>query len=87
MSQRLLHLLLTLFCIIAIAPAQDTSVRPQRSQLPGPTNSAEFPKWLADVKHWRMERRIRIGYDDAEYLRPQLDVDAVELHSAADDDS
>ncbi len=72
MSKRLSLLFLSLFFVFAIADAQDTSYKPDRSQLPGPATSAEFPKWLADIKHWRMERRIRIGYDDSEYLRPQL---------------
>lgn len=28
--------------------------------------------WLKDVTRWRMERRIRIGYDDARYALPAL---------------
>jgi len=32
----------------------------------------EFDAWLADVRHWRMERRIRAGYFGAEYDRPEL---------------
>jgi formylglycine-generating enzyme required for sulfatase activity len=28
--------------------------------------------WLADVTHWRMERRIRVGYDAARYEMPPL---------------
>ena len=27
----------------------------------------EHGKWLADVRHWRDERRIRIGYDGSRY--------------------
>jgi formylglycine-generating enzyme required for sulfatase activity len=72
MTKRLLSLIFSVFFVLAIACAQDTSVQLQRSQIPGPTSSADFPKWLADIKHWRMERRIRMGYDDSEYLRPQL---------------
>jgi iron(II)-dependent oxidoreductase len=72
MTKRLLSLFFSVFFVLAIARAQDTSVQPQRSQIPGPASSADFPKWLADIKHWRMERRIRMGYDDSEYLRPQL---------------
>jgi len=38
---------------------------------------AECPKnihelWLEDVRHWRSERRIRIGYDDSRYKMPPL---------------
>jgi iron(II)-dependent oxidoreductase len=28
--------------------------------------------WLADITHWRTERRIRIGYDPARYAMPEL---------------
>ena len=29
-------------------------------------------EWLKDIRHWRDERRIRIGYDDARYKLPAL---------------
>lgn len=29
-------------------------------------------EWLKDVQHWKEERRIRIGYDDARYKMPAL---------------
>ena len=32
----------------------------------------EHEQWLADVTHWRDERRIRIGYDPARYEMPEL---------------
>jgi len=72
MRKRLLHIFFSILFVLAIACAQDTSYSPQRSQIPGPPTSADFPNWLADIQHWRMERRIRIGYDDSEYLRPEL---------------
>ena len=28
--------------------------------------------WLADITHWRAERRIRVGYDGSRYNLPQL---------------
>lgn len=34
--------------------------------------SAAFKDWLADIKHWRREELIRMGYDGAEYSRPEL---------------
>jgi iron(II)-dependent oxidoreductase len=68
--------------------AQDTAYPPSSEQIPGPNcapvpewNSSQAPKacskaesdaWLADVRHWRMERRIRAGYFDSEYERPEL---------------
>ncbi len=30
----------------------------------------EHETWLADIQHWRTERRIRIGYNDARYEMP-----------------
>jgi gamma-glutamyl hercynylcysteine S-oxide synthase len=29
-------------------------------------------EWLKDLEHWRVERRIRVGYDNARYLNPAL---------------
>jgi formylglycine-generating enzyme required for sulfatase activity len=29
-------------------------------------------EWLADLTHWRAERRIRVGYDASRYLMPEL---------------
>ncbi|HMD84237.1 MAG TPA: formylglycine-generating enzyme family protein, partial [Terriglobia bacterium] len=72
MSKRFLCSFFSIFFVLATACGQDTSYPPHESQIPGPPTSADFPRWLADIKHWRMERRIRIGYDDSEYLRPQL---------------
>src|SRR5271167_1186782 len=28
--------------------------------------------WLADLKHWRQEQLIRMGYDGSQYARPEL---------------
>jgi iron(II)-dependent oxidoreductase len=33
---------------------------------------AEHKVWLDDLRRWRHERLIRMGYDDAEYRRPEL---------------
>ena len=71
MSKRLLFLVFSFFFVLATAWAQDTRYEPKGPQIPGPATSADFPKWLADIQHWRMEHRIRIGYDDAESLRPE----------------
>lgn len=45
---------------------------PLGGQIPGPETSADHHAWLADLKHWRAERRIRAGYDPREYQRPEL---------------
>ncbi|ASG23713.1 formylglycine-generating enzyme family protein [Nitrospirillum viridazoti] len=34
--------------------------------------NADYEAWLADIRHWRQERRIRIGYDPARYADPRL---------------
>jgi formylglycine-generating enzyme required for sulfatase activity len=72
MSKRPLLILISIFFALAGVRAQDTSFKVWGSQIAGPSNHQDFSNWLADLKHWRMERRIRIGYDDSEYLRPQL---------------
>jgi gamma-glutamyl hercynylcysteine S-oxide synthase len=44
-----------------------------RAGLAPPGCSAQsHAEWLKDVRHWRDERRIRIGYDDARYKLPAL---------------
>jgi gamma-glutamyl hercynylcysteine S-oxide synthase len=76
------------FLVPSLVVAQDTASAPVWEQIPGPKcaaipewNSPGTPKrcsksesdaWLADVQHWRMERRIRAGYFDSEYERPEL---------------
>lgn len=54
--------------------AQDTKYRVKGQLIPGPECLAKPPcsetahqEWLADVKRWRDERRIRIGYDGSRY--------------------
>jgi iron(II)-dependent oxidoreductase len=62
--------------------AQDSHFRPDRQQIPTPgclvmrgaweggstaCTQNEHDDWLADIRHWRSERRIRIGYDDSRY--------------------
>lgn len=35
-----------------------------------PCTEADHRDWLQDLRHWRDERRIRIGYDGSRYARP-----------------
>ena len=72
MSKRLVVLIFFMLLSLATVCAQDTAYPPRGSQIPGPTTKAEFPKWLADIQHWRMEQRIRIGYSGSEYDRAEL---------------
>ncbi|WP_263355721.1 formylglycine-generating enzyme family protein [Acidicapsa ligni] len=70
--------------------AQDVFYSPQGEQIPGPNCDSvpsedggkartclphEFSGWLSDVRHWRSERKVRVGYGAAEaadYERPEL---------------
>jgi len=80
-----LSLSLVLLSTLGILSAQDTKVRPQGSQFPGPVqswsteatqsqqdSSAAFEAWIKELRAWRYERLTRMGYDDAEYRRPEL---------------
>jgi formylglycine-generating enzyme required for sulfatase activity len=67
--------------------AQDSRYRPERQQIPFPTcltmkgaweggskpcTQQDHEAWLADIRHWRDERKIRIGYDGSRYDMPEL---------------
>ena len=63
------------------AAAQDTNAQfddegilaPPCLQLPQPLCTAEdLDKWVADLRHWRAEHRIRMGFDDSYYDLPAL---------------
>ena len=69
------------------AIAQDTFNAPRGQQIPPPgcftirgaweggytpCTSFTHSEWLADITHWRMERRIRVGFDPARYEMPEL---------------
>jgi iron(II)-dependent oxidoreductase len=52
--------------------AQDPAVQPQGYHFEGPRTPSDFPRWLADMKRWRVEYLKRIGYNGSEYDRPEL---------------
>ncbi len=62
-------LAVVLACVLR---CQDTRYRPNGQLIPGPPNANEFAAWLADIQHWRAERRVRMGYNGAEYGRSSL---------------
>ncbi len=78
----------TLLSALALsAAAQDTLYHPEGQQIPTPPcinlhHAWETPLypcaphihhlWLADLQHWRAERRIRIAFDPARYELPAL---------------
>ena len=78
---------LGVFVSVACLHAQDTKFAPEGQQIPSPAcltmkgawegggsacSETEHQAWLADIQHWRNERRIRIGYDGSRYDIPVL---------------
>ncbi len=72
---------------VSLLSAQDSHYRPERQQIPTPgclnmkgaweggstpCTQNEHDAWLTDIRHWRDERRIRIGYDGSRYDLPAL---------------
>src|ERR1700730_1000684 len=68
--------------LTAASAAQDSRFPPKGQQIPvpeclamkglwegasKPCSQTEHESWLADITHWRNERRIRIGYDGSRY--------------------
>jgi formylglycine-generating enzyme required for sulfatase activity len=79
--------LLFLLVSSPLALAQHTNYPPKGQLIPGPAclafhglweggyttcDSGTYRDWLKDVRHWRFERRIRIGYDGARYDNSSL---------------
>lgn len=75
-------LLLFPLCFLS---AQDTQFPPEGQQIPAPSclemkaawdggsvacSPGSHDAWLADMRHWRAERRIRTGYDGSRYDLP-----------------
>lgn len=76
------------FSLTSSGFSQDTHYPPAGQQIPAPSCLTMHPAWegvsqacsadaheawLNDVKHWRAERRSRIGYDGSRYARPELE--------------
>ena len=70
MRPTLAVLLVSVFCPIAFG--QETKYPPHAEQIPGSPSQAETAQWRSDIEHWRQEQRIRIGYNRANYLRPEF---------------
>jgi gamma-glutamyl hercynylcysteine S-oxide synthase len=70
----LIPCLLALLCAgVRPVHGQQTNYPPDGEILPGPAAPSDFPAWLAQLKRWRYEKLIRMGYDGAEYARPELE--------------
>src|ERR1700679_1544968 len=67
-------LLVVMLLIVATSPAvaQDPNIKATGSLIDGPADPADFAKWIADMRRWRHEQLVRIGYDGSEYERPEL---------------
>ena len=80
-------LLAFVLLVPAICSAQDSQFSPESQQIPvpeclsmkglweggsKPCGETEHAAWLADIRHWRVERRIRVGYDSARYELPAV---------------
>jgi formylglycine-generating enzyme required for sulfatase activity len=73
--------------LVTITTAQDSKFPPAEQQIPVPEcltmrglweggsktcTQNEHEAWLADIRHWRNERRVRIGYNGSRYDLPAL---------------
>ena len=78
---------LSVLALALAVSAQDTQFAPVRQLIPAPpcltmkgawtgpsTTCTEqtHSKWLSDIQHWRMERKVRIGYDGGRYELPEF---------------
>ena len=87
MRSAFLQLAFLWLAVATISSAQDSHFSPKGQQIPvpecltmkglweggsKPCSQTEHDTWLADITHWRMERRIRVGYDGARYDLPAL---------------
>jgi gamma-glutamyl hercynylcysteine S-oxide synthase len=79
--------LLIVFILYSTISAQDAANAPHGEQIGAPACEAppdwdsaraatctrdEIADWLADIKHWRAEHLLRIGYVGSQYARPEL---------------
>ncbi len=78
---------LLLLLVTPYASSQDTRYRANNQLIPGPDcltmtdawrggytpcDSLTHDAWLKDIRHWRAERQIRVGFDDGRYDEPAL---------------
>lgn len=60
--------------VVSTAPVRADSYHLQigSEQIAGPDRPDDAGSWLAAMKQWRTDEHARIGYDDANYERPEL---------------
>ncbi len=81
------YIVLVLLAFACLSSAQDSHYRPEKQQIPAPgclnmkgaweggstpCGQHEHDAWLTDLRHWRDERKIRIGYDGSRYDLPEF---------------
>jgi iron(II)-dependent oxidoreductase len=84
---QLLLLLSAVSFFVPRTSAQDVQYSPQGEQIPGPAcngvpqwysgkprtcQPGELAFWLSDIRHWRDERRLRVGFEPSIYDLPEL---------------
>ena len=87
MKYQILRIATSVLVAATLSSAQDSHFSPVGQQIPvpeclmmkglweggsKPCSQTEHDAWLADITHWRVERRIRVGYDGASYDLPAL---------------
>jgi formylglycine-generating enzyme required for sulfatase activity len=87
MRSLLLEVAVLALAVPTISSAQGSNFAPEGQQIPvpeclamkglweggsKPCSQTEHEAWLADITHWKVERRIRIGYNGARYELPAL---------------
>jgi iron(II)-dependent oxidoreductase len=87
MRSAFLKIAVPVLVLATISSAQTSRFSPDDQQIPvpecltikglweggsKPCGQTEHEVWLADITHWRVERRIRVGYDGARHDLPAL---------------
>ena len=88
MKLNILQLSISIALVLSsMASAQDTTFEPDHQQIPAPDclilkaaydggwkpcTHEDHNAWLADIRRWRGERLIRVGYDGSRYDLPEL---------------
>ena len=87
MRSPFLKIAVPVLVLATISSAQTSRFSPDDQQIPvpecltikglweggsKPCGQTEHEAWLADITHWRVERRIRVGYDGARHDLPAL---------------
>ena len=83
---RIFSLVITMLLVVVPALSQDTKYQPKGPFIPTPECRAgdqsflplrpcsdeQIQAWRKDIRHWRFERLLRMGYSGSEYERPEL---------------